>query len=250
MIGKGAILRDVTSVRQPSGSCAPTPKKSMKPLALIRASVLAAALASAVAPAAAQTPHTHHHAFSGAERWSDYFDDPKRDAWQKPHEVLTALAPRPDARIADIGSGTGYFTVRLARHVPEGRVYGVDVEPDMVKFLEDRARKAGATNVTSILGAPDDPDLPEKVDLVLMVDVYHHIANRGRYLRNLAASLKPGARVAIIDFNASSPIGPPPAERIGADRVKDEMTAAGYALAAEHAFLPNQYFLVFASARR
>ncbi len=95
------------------------------------------------APAAAQSPHTHEHSFGGAENWAQVFDDPKRDAWQKPHEVIQALALKPDAVIADIGSGTGYFSARFANMVPKGRVYGVDTEPDMVKYLAERARREG-----------------------------------------------------------------------------------------------------------
>ena len=88
-----------------------------------------------LAGAAAQAPATHQHSFSGAEHWAPVFDDPNRDAWQKPHEVIQALALKPNAVLADIGSGTGYFAVRFARMLAQGRVYGVDVEPDMVKYL-------------------------------------------------------------------------------------------------------------------
>lgn len=205
-----------------------------------------AALGFFCGPAAAQSPHTHQHSFSGAEQWAHVFDDPKRDAWQKPHQVIQALAPRPDAVIADLGSGTGYFAMRLATMVPRGRVYGVDVEPDMVKYLAARAKREKRDNVLALQGTPADPRLPEKADLVLLVDVYHHIDGRPRYFRNLRASLKPGGRIAIIDFRLDSPEGPPPAARIEPQRVISELGEAGYALAKEHDFLPNQYFLVFA----
>jgi SAM-dependent methyltransferase len=203
------------------------------------------AMTALAATAAAQTPHTHQHGFGGAEHWAKVFDDPARDAWQKPHEVIQALKLAPDAVVADIGAGTGYFAVRLAHMTPQGRVYAVDTEPDMVKYLGERAQKSGAKNLVPVQGAPADPKLPGKVDLVLMVDVYHHIDQRAAYFRKLAGSLKPGGAVAIIDFTKESPVGPPPAARIAAGEVKAEMTAAGYALATEHAFLPNQYFLVF-----
>jgi ubiquinone/menaquinone biosynthesis C-methylase UbiE len=199
--------------------------------------------------AIAQSPHTHDHSFSGAEQWAHIFDDPQRDAWQKPHEVIQVLALKPDAVVADIGSGTGYFSVRFANMVPKGRVYGVDTEPDMVKYLAARAKREGLHNITAVTGAPDDPRLPEKADLILMVDVFHHIEDRERYFRKLRASLKPGGRVAIIDFRKDSPDGPPKSARIAPDRVKTELKGAGYALVAEHAFLPNQYFLVFQPGR-
>ncbi|TAK83580.1 MAG: class I SAM-dependent methyltransferase [Betaproteobacteria bacterium] len=206
---------------------------------------LSAGAALLAGSAAAQSPHTAHHSFSGAEQWAHVFDDPKRDAWQKPHEVIEALAPKPDAVIADIGSGTGYFAVRFANMVPRGRVYGVDIEPDMVKYLAERAKREKRDNVISVAGAPDDPRLPEKADLILMVDVFHHIEDRERYLSKLRASLKPGGRIAIIDFRMDSPDGPPKAARIAPQRVIAELKGAGYRLAEEHDFLPEQYFLVF-----
>jgi SAM-dependent methyltransferase len=198
-------------------------------------------------PAVAQAPHTHQHSFEDAAKWAKVFDDPERDAWQKPHEVIGALKLKPDAVVADIGAGTGYFSVRFAHMLPKGRVYGVDTEPGMVKHLADRARREGLKNVFAVTGEPGDPRLPEKADLVILVDVYHHVENRERYFRLLQNSLKPGGRVAVIDFHMDSPVGPPPRARVEPDRVKDEMKRAGYALAQEHDFLPHQYFLVFRS---
>jgi SAM-dependent methyltransferase len=216
-------------------------------------SLTVALLLSAVAgllpvPSPAQAPHTHAHSFGGAEKWAKVFDDPERDAWQKPHDVIQALALEPDAVIADIGSGTGYFSVRFANMTPRGRVYGVDTEPDMVKYLAERAKREGLKNVTAVAGAPNDPRLPEKADLIILVDVYHHVEDRERYFRQLQKSLKPGGRIAVIDFRMDSPVGPPQSARIAPDRVKAELKRAGYALTQEHAFLPNQYFLVFQTA--
>ena len=214
-----------------------------RPLWFTAVMVLFAGLLTGAAQA--QTPSTSHHSFSGAEHWAHIFDDPQRDAWQKPHEVIQALALKPDAVIADIGSGTGYFSVRFANMVPKGRVYGVDVEPDMVKYLAARAKREGHKNIVAIAGTPDDPRLPEKADLIILVDVYHHIDNREQYFTHLQKSLKPGGRLAIIDFRMDSPEGPPAMARIPPDRVIAELASAGYGLAQEHTFLPNQYFLVF-----
>src|SRR5688572_582088 len=147
--------------------------------------------------AAAQTPHTHQHRFSDAEKWAHVFDDPERDAWQKPHQVIRALALKPDAVVADIGAGTGYFAARLANMLPKGTVYAVDVEPDMVKYLGERAKREGLANLKALAGTPRDARVPEKADVILLVDVYHHIEDRERYFRNLAASLKPGGRLAV-----------------------------------------------------
>lgn len=194
----------------------------------------------------AQAPHSHHHSFADAEKWKAVFDDPARDAWQKPHEVLMALGMKPDAAVADLGAGTGYFSMRLAHFVPRGRVYAVDLEPEMVRHLAARAKENGLANVTAVQGAPDDPHLTAKVDLVLLVDVYHHIEGRVQYFARLRQSLKPGGRVAVIDFNAESPVGPPRSERLSVASVTEEMRKAGYAPVKQHAFLPNQYFLEFA----
>ncbi len=211
---------------------------------LMIAGVLAVASAG-MNTSVAQTPTTHQHSFSGAEHWAHYFDDPKRDEWQKPHQVIQALQLPPDAAVADIGSGTGYFSVRLAHMLPQGRVFGVDIEPDMVKYLGDRVKRDGLSNVTPVTGTAVDPRLPEKVDLILMVDVYHHIENRDAYLRKLKTYLKPGGRIAIIDFNQTSPMGPPKAERIRDAQLKEELQKAGYTLVKEDKFLPDQNFVIF-----
>ena len=202
-------------------------------------------------PALAQTHHdTAHHSFQGAAQWAKEFDDPSRDEWQKPHEVIQALALKPDAVIADIGSGTGYFSVRFAHMVPKGRVYGVDTEPDMVKYLADRAKSMGLTNVIPVQAAPDDPRLPEKVDLIFIADTFHHIENRAQYLRKLRDSLKPDGRIAIIDFRMDSVDGPPKSARSTPDRIKAELNRAGYAFVQENDFLPKQYFLIFQQAKK
>jgi len=202
-------------------------------------------LVLAAIPAFAQQPHTHQHHFKDAEKWSHVFDDPERDAWQKPHEVIQALALAPDAVVADVGAGTGYFAVRLATMLPRGKVYAVDVEPDMVKHLAERAKRDGKPNLHAVQGTPADPKIPEKVDLILFVDVHHHIEKREAYFRTLKAYLKPGGLVAIIDFKPESPQGPPKHARIPSGKAKAELQAAGYDLAGEHGFLRYQYFLIF-----
>jgi len=216
------------------------PHQIVRPLLLALACSLGQTL-----PAAAQSPHTHIHSFGDAQKWAQVFDDPKRDAWQKPHEVIRALKLKPDAVIADIGSGTGYFAARFAHMVPKGKVYGVDTEPDMVKYLAERAKREGLKNITAVQAKAGDPRLPEKADVVVLVDVYHHVENREQYFRQLQNSLRPGGRLAIIDFRMDSPEGPPKAARIAPEQVKSELQRAGYRLAEEHAFLPNQYFLIF-----
>lgn len=209
--------------------------------------LLAIALAQSAAPAFAQAaPPSHRHSFDDPQRWSAVFDDPARAAWQKPDEVIRALALKPADRIADIGAGTGYFAVRLARAAPQGIVFAADIEPKMVAHLADRAKKEGLANVRAVQAKAASPELPEPVDLALVVDTYHHIDTRADYFRRLKGSLKPGGRVAIIDFKRNAPEGPPKRLRVSARQIAAEMKAAGYKLARSHAFLPRQNFLEFA----
>jgi len=198
-----------------------------------------------LANAFGQTPHTHQHGFTDADNWARVFDDPARDSWQKPHEVILALKLAPDAKVADIGAGTGYFAARLAHMTPKGRVYAVDLEPDMVQYLAERAKREGLNNLVAVQARADSAELPESVDRVLIVDTYHHIGDRIVYFKRLKGSLKPDGEVAIIDFTSDSPIGPPKGARISARKVAEEMKLAGYRQVAQHGFLPNQYFLVF-----
>jgi len=186
-----------------------------------------------------------HQRFDDAGRWAQVFDDPARDAWQKPDEVVRALALAPDATVADIGAGTGYFAVRLARAVPQGRVYAADVSPSMVRHLAARAAEAKLPNLVAVQAGTDDPHLPGAVDLALLVDTYHHIGDRSAYFARLRASLTATGRLAIIDFRPDSPVGPRHG-RVAPEAVKAELALAGYRLVATHDFLPNQYFLVFA----
>jgi len=186
-----------------------------------------------------------HRRFDDAEKWAKVFDDPERDGWQKPEEVLDALHLDRAASVADIGAGTGYFAVRIAKHVPEGKVFAADIEPDMVRYLGERAGREQAANLAPVQASADAANLPAPVDLILVVDTYHHIGHRVAYFTKLKSSLRPGGRLAIIDFMADSPTGPPVEHRISPEKVTEELAAAGYALAESHDFLPRQYFLVF-----
>lgn len=175
-------------------------------------------------------------------------EDPARDVYQKPGDVLLALALRAGEAVADIGSGSGYFAVRLAAAVgATGRVYAVDVDPDMVRHLNRRLRDAGVDNVRSVLAAFDDPLLPDRsVDRFFICDTWHHIDDQAKYLALMKRMLRPGGEVVMIDFKKEpTPMGPPLAMRISREALVAQMQAAGFRLAAEHTFLPYQYFLVF-----
>jgi SAM-dependent methyltransferase len=219
----------------------------------MRRRTLLLALAAALAPAslhaqAAATPHEMHQRHGDPAAYVASLDDPARDAWQKPDEVLKALALRPGEVVADIGAGSGYFTLRFARAVGEaGRVYAVDVSPDMVRHLNRRVRDAGVRNVSTVLADPEDPLLPDaSLDRVVVVDTWHHIEDQAKYLGLLKRALKPGGQVVHIDFHKRDlPVGPPAGMKIAREDLVKQMEAAGFRLAAEHGFLPYQYFLVF-----
>lgn len=185
------------------------------------------------------------HRFENAEDWAKRFEDPARDEWQKPDEVIKALGLPPAASLADIGSATGYFSVRFARALPEGTVYGVDVESSMVDYLKKRAETEKLKNLTTVLAAYDDAKLPTAVDCIIIVNTYHHIDERPAYFTKLAGSLKPGGRLVIIDFKKGSKRGPPDAEKLAPEQVTAELSEAGYVSSSTWAFLPDQYFLAF-----
>ncbi|MBI3681153.1 MAG: class I SAM-dependent methyltransferase, partial [Acidobacteria bacterium] len=164
-----------------------------------------------------------------------------RDAWQKPHEVITALNLRSDEVIADIGAGSGYFTRRFAHHAK--LVYAVDID---TRLLE-RISKLNVPNIKTVLAAPDDRKLPEaSVDAIFICDVLHHIDSRAAYHARLAKALKPGGRVVIVDFyKRKLPVGPPESMKLSEEQVIGEFQAAGFVKTQSFDFLPHQYFLVF-----
>lgn len=206
-------------------------------------------LISSVALCLGQQPAGHmdhmEHRFDNPEELAKGFDDPARDAWQMPDRVIQELNLRAGATVADVGSGTGYFSVRLAKSAVHPKVFGSDIEPAMVDYLKNRAAKEELSNIVAVQSSATSPNLPEPVDVVLIVDTYHHIGDRVAYFRALRKSLKPGGRVAIIDFKPDSPEGPPKEFRFPPEQLRKEMSAAGYRLAASHDFLPRQQFLVF-----
>lgn len=224
-----------------------------------RAAIVAAILLAPVATlsrgdrATAQSPEaphdaTSHQSFTDVEKWKRILDDPKRDEWQKPQQVVEALGLGPGNIVADLGAGTGYLERYLSKAVaPGGIVLAIDTEPEMVRQLGQRALKEGTANVVPVLALPQEPFLPPgRADRVLIVDTFHHIDDRIRYVRRLADALAPGGSVVIIDFHKRPlPVGPPPQHKLARDFVVDEMKQAGFRLADEKTFLPYHYFLFF-----
>lgn len=189
-----------------------------------------------------------HQLHRDSRAYIGMLDDPKRDAYQKPHEVLTALAIKPGEVIADIGAGSGYFTFRLAHHVGDtGKVYAVDVSPEMILHLNRRIRDLKATNVVSILADPDDPLLADgSINRFFFSDSWHHIENQSKYLSLIKKMLKSSGEVVMIDFHKKElPVGPPMEMKIAREDLIKQMENNGFRITKEHIFLPYQYFLVF-----
>ncbi|MCL6507405.1 MAG: class I SAM-dependent methyltransferase [Bryobacteraceae bacterium] len=199
---------------------------------------LALAVVAALA-ARAQQPHDHPPRTS--DDYVRFLENPQRDQWQKPDQVIQALGFRPGESVADIGAGTGYFSRRFARHA--AKVYAVDIDASLL----ERARKNAPPNVEFVLAAPDDPKLPERsVDIIFFCNVLHHIENRPAYYAKLKRALKPGGRIVNIDFHKRPlPVGPPVDHKLSEDQVVAEFKSAGFELARSFDFLPYQYFLVF-----
>lgn len=201
--------------------------------------------------ALAGTPQGHQdhmrHQFD-PERDLARFENPERERWQKPDEVIAALKIAPGQKVADIGAGTGYFSVRLAKLPAKPAVYAADLETKMVEFLRERAAKERLTNITAVQASEKSPNLPEAMDLILIVNTYHHIGSRVDYFRTLKKSLRPGGRVAIVDWKKDAPMGPPEPFRFSPEQIENEMRQAGYRLTASHDFLPYQNFLEFQAA--
>jgi ubiquinone/menaquinone biosynthesis C-methylase UbiE len=195
--------------------------------------------------AAGQKPDHMAHSFADADRYAKQFDDPARDAWQMPDRVIAALSLKPGQSVADIGAGTGYFTARLAKSAAAPKVFAVDIEATMVSYLRTRATREGLKNVVAVQAGADRTNLPEPVDVALVVDTYHHIPNRVAYFTALKALLKPGGKLAIVDFKKDSPDGPPVEFRFTPEQITAELTQAGFALQTRHDFLPRQMFLVY-----
>jgi arsenite methyltransferase len=167
-----------------------------------------------------------------------------RDEWQQPKRVIADLAVAPGAKVADLGSGGGYFTFPLAAAVgTQGLVYAVDIDEGMNAFVLREARERGLANVRTVLAAEDDPRLPEPVDLLFTSNTYHHLANRTAYFRRIRErDLAPGGRVAVIEFRPHFT-----SHATERETIETEMAAAGFRLEKSFDYLERQHFLVFAA---
>jgi cyclopropane fatty-acyl-phospholipid synthase-like methyltransferase len=210
--------------------------------------VLAASRMATAQDAVRRDEHQMHGLHNDPKAYIAMLEDPARDGYQKPHEVMVALALREGETVADIGAGSGYFALRLAAHVGEkGTVFAVDIDAEMIRHLNRRIRDAGAWNVRTILAPPDDPLLGDaSVDRFFICNTWHHIEDQAGYLALMRKMLRPGGQVIMIDFHKRDlPVGPPASMKIAREDLVRQMENAGFRLIREHTFLPHQYFLVF-----
>jgi len=174
-----------------------------------------------------------------------------REDVQKSPEIMNALGFKPGERVADIGAGSGYFTIPVARAVgPTGMVWALDIAPEMLEYLDFRLKAQKIDNVRLRKVARDDPQIePGSVDTILLIDTIHYVKDRVAYAKKLLPALAPGGRLVIIDYipkpMSERPWGPPPEQQISREQMDAEIVAAGFKVVRGHDFLPEQYFVVY-----
>jgi len=181
-----------------------------------------------------------------------WLERPEREAEEEPARAIEALDIKPGMTVADIGAGSGYYTVRLARKVgADGKVYATDIQVGMLSIIQRRAAMEKLTNIVPVLGAADDPKLPAgSVDLALMVDVYHELAAPQAFVRRLREALKPDGRLVLIEFRKEDPRVPIKEEhKMSVAEVRQELSADGYAIDRVVDVLPWQHIIVLKAAR-
>lgn len=180
-------------------------------------------------------------------RGADWMERPSRETEELPTRVVEALELRPTNVVADIGAGTGYYTFRLSERVPRGRVFAVDIQPEMLDIIRQRIEEWDVTNVEPVLGTPTDPALPDQaVDVALMVDAYHEFSHPYEMMGHIVDALRPGGRVVLVEYrgeDSTIPVGE--LHRMTEEQAKKEMEAVGLEWRKTKDVLPQQHFMVF-----
>ncbi len=205
---------------------------------------LAVLLIAAAAGALGQDPHGRLF----PPEHIGLLEGPDRDEWQQPARIMDVLRIAEGARVADVGAGGGWFTVRLAHRAgPNGIIYAQDIQPQMLESIRRRVRREGLSNVQTVLGSPTDPKLPSNLTAVLLVDVYSQIADPVIVLGHIGRALAPQGRVGIVEFrpDGDGGPGPPRSERIDPAAIIRDAFEAGLHLQSNESFLRYQYLLVF-----
>ena len=184
--------------------------------------------------------------FGDAAAWAASFDAPDRDGWQRPAEVIALMELQPGMTVADLGAGTGYFLPHLAAAVGAGgATWGLDIEPTLVQWMNDRIQREALPSAQARLIPTDAPGLePGSADRVLVVNTWHHLSDRAAYTPKLKAALKAGGRVVVVDYTLESDEGPPKEHRLSAEVVVAELRAAGFTTWIATEALPRQYVVI------
>jgi SAM-dependent methyltransferase len=187
---------------------------------------------------------SHVMGHQGAE-WLER-EEPRREERTDP--LIERLPVRPNSAVADIGSGTGLFSFAIAKRVPAGKVLAVDIQPEMLPFIEEKKQGNRFTNVEPVLGTITDPNLPKNsVDLIFIVDAYHEFSHSRETGEAMFAALKPGSKIVLIEYRAEDAHVPiKRLHKMSEAQAKKEMAALGLRWVETGAFLPQQHFLVFA----
>lgn len=176
-----------------------------------------------------------------------WLERPERETEEAPTKAIEALGLKPGMVVADIGAGSGYYASRMAKKVGSaGKVYATDIQPGMIELLNRRINAEGLTNITTVLGAMDDPRLPAKsIDLAIMVDVYHELQQPQAFLQRLKESFKPDGRLVLVEFRKEDPKVPIlEVHKMSVAEVKQELEAEGYVLDRVIDVLPWQHIIV------
>lgn len=176
-----------------------------------------------------------------------WLERPEREKEERTDQLLQALQLKPNNVVADIGAGTGYFTFQISPLVPQGKVYAVDIQQEMIDFLEKNKAANKAPNVTPILGTISDPKLPdERVDVVLMVDAYHEFSHPREMMQGIVSGLKKGGKVALVEYRAEDPNVPiRPRHKMTVAQARKEMAAVGLTWVETVDVLPQQHLMFF-----
>jgi ubiquinone/menaquinone biosynthesis C-methylase UbiE len=222
---------------------------------LARAAAVAGALALLVADAAPAQSRPGVHPISGRRfagvmgyQGADWLDRSERIEEEQPDRALDVIKIESGSTVADVGAGSGYMSVKMARRVgPAGKVYANDIQPEMLTLLQERLAKMKITNVEPVLGTTDDPKLPAgAIDLILMVDVYHEFQQPQAMLRRMREALKPNGRLVLLEYRKEDPSIPILYEhKMSVAEAKLELEAEGFKLANVSEVLPRQHILIF-----
>jgi ubiquinone/menaquinone biosynthesis C-methylase UbiE len=185
--------------------------------------------------------------FADTQKYIDFLERGDRAIWQKPDAVIQELHLSGAEKIADVGAGSGYFTFRFARALPEGKVYAIDIEPEILRHIHHKSLTEGVNNLEVIRSTPDDPRISAGVNLVFVCDVIHHVKDSELWLKNLSSQMKKGALLVVIEFKEGNlPQGPPAAVKIPKRKLIDMILRHNFRLDRDKAdFLPYQIFLIF-----